>query len=189
MVHALFVSLALATPVILDVAPDDSRLRYEVIHRLHKVNGVSSAPEGRAVIRPDGTMQVMVRAAIASFDSGDANRDSHMREAVNASQFPHVTFRGITKIEIPTEFPATVEAQVSGQLEFSSGKHRETVPVTLEFQSADTVRVNATFEISLEKYGVERPSLLFVKIDDSCQLHAELTLKSKKPDQAASAGP
>lgn len=190
MVHALLSSLVLAAgPLVLDVAPSESRIGFEVIHKLHEVKGASANPEGRVAIRPDGTTQVMIRAAIATFDSGDGNRDSHMREVLEAAKFPHVTFKGITKLEPPENFPATLQPVVNGELQFHGVTHRERVPVTIEWLSPTELKVRAQFEISLEKYGVERPSLLFVKIDDACKLDVALSLKARSVGTPTAANP
>jgi hypothetical protein len=37
------------------------------------------------------------------------------------------------------------------------------------------VRANTTFSISLDGYKIERPSLMFVKVDDELKLDAKLT--------------
>lgn len=69
----------------LTVSTKDSSITYRLIHKLHKFDGVSKAVEGRARILPDGKTQVAIRAKVDSFDSGNANRDSHMKETVEAA--------------------------------------------------------------------------------------------------------
>src|SRR6478752_6439094 len=65
----------------------DSTLTYHLIHKMHKVDGVSHKVEGKARLTPDGKAQVLVRAASESFDSGNVNRDAHMKEAVEAAKY------------------------------------------------------------------------------------------------------
>lgn len=172
--------LTASSSAVYSVKGDQSKLVFDVVHKLHAVTGKSEKSEGKVVFLPNGTVQIMVRAPIASFDSGDGNRDSHMRETLEATKFPFVTFKGISRAKLPDTFPAKVEASVVGELDFHGVKHRETVPVTLEFRSATELRATGKFEISLEKYKVERPSLLFIKIDDECKLQFEYALAAEE---------
>ena len=56
-----------------------SSIRYHVVHKLHRVDGSSSSLEGKAVLQPDGRVLAMVRAPVATFDSGDGNREKLIR--------------------------------------------------------------------------------------------------------------
>ena len=49
--------------------------------------------------------------------------------------------------------------------------------VELVFASATEVKATAKFDISLEKYEIERPSLMLMKINDVCQVALDLVLK------------
>ena len=49
------------------------------------------------------------------------------------------------------------------------------VPVEVTWESAQKARAKATLAISLDTYKVERPSLMFVKVDDELKIDAKLT--------------
>lgn len=166
-----------AGPRAFTLAAADSQLVFHVNHKLHAVRGVTKALEGRVLLAADGTARLMVRAPISAFDSGDANRDAHMREVLEVTRFPHVTLKGLAKLAVPTTFPATVATTVDAELEFHGRKHRESVPLKVEFRSATDVRATAGLTLSLDKYGVERPSLLFVRIDDECRIEVEAVVR------------
>lgn len=161
---------------VLAIDPARSEVAFDVIHKLHKVHGASKAAEGKAALHPDGRLQVMVRVPVRSFDSGDANRDSHMREVLEVGKHAHVTFKGVARLPRPPEPGETVTVQLAGELEFHGHKARETVPVQLSFTSATEARATGSFQVSLEKYKVERPSLLFVKVNDECAIGFDLQL-------------
>src|SRR5438105_2851771 len=72
---------------------ESGTLTYRVVHKLHQVVGTSRQLEGRAVIQDDGTGRVQVRARVASFDSGNANRDAHMREATHEPVHPFASVK------------------------------------------------------------------------------------------------
>ena len=39
--------------------------------------------------------------------------------------------------------------------------------------------MTSRFEVSLDKYAVERPSLLFVKIEDACDIEVDFWLQEE----------
>jgi len=54
-----------------------------------------------------------------------------------------------------------------------------TVPLTVEERDG-AIRVRGHFDLSLEAHRVERPSLLFVKIDDACGIDVDLLLRKQE---------
>ena len=170
-------ALAAGTQRQFSVVADKSSLKYNVVHKLHEVAAESHAIEGKAAVLPDGKVQLMLRAPIASFKSGDGNRDEHMQETMQMQAFPNVTFKGMTTLPAPTAYPAKVQLVIDGELEFHGEKSREQVPVTVEFTSATSAHVTGGMSVSLDKYKIERPSLLFVKIEDACKIDIDLTLQ------------
>jgi len=169
---------ASAAPTILSVDPGKSTLTYAIVHKLHKVDGSSKQVEGKAALTGEGKVQVMVRAPASSFQSGDSSRDEHMAEVLEASKYSHVTFKGVGQLTPPATFPATTEVQLQGQLDFHGRKRAESVLVKVEWASATEARATGSFNVSLDAYEVERPSLLFMKIDDACAIGVDLALKA-----------
>ncbi len=168
--------LLVSAASLFSVAKDGSLLRYTVKHKLHVVSAESHEVEGKARLMPDGTVQLMVRAAVASFRSGDGNRDEHMLETTAAQSNPFVTFKGLAHLQAPASYPATVSLSIPGELEFHGQKNPETIPVTVEMASAQEWHVTAAFDVSLDRYKIERPSLLLVPIEDACHLDLDLRL-------------
>ena len=70
-----------AVPAVFNVR--EGTLGYTITHKLHEVRGITHDFEGRVVVAPDGTARVQVRAKVATFDSGNSNRDEHMREVTH----------------------------------------------------------------------------------------------------------
>ena len=79
---------------------------------------------------------------------------------------------------IPTTFPATVEKTFKGELSFHGEKKPIDVPVRIVFESATQAKVTGEFQISLEAFKIERPSLMLVKVDDALKLEVRLIFKS-----------
>ena len=168
-------ALAQGTPRVYAVK-DGSTLGYTLIHKLHEVKGTARRVEGKARLLPDGTLQVAMRARVEDFDSGNANRDAHMKEATDASRFPLIEFKGVSSgVRVPARLPATVPVTVKGKLTFHGVTRPIEVPLELTFTSQRQVQVAGRFELSLEAFAIERPSLLMVKVQDG--LVMELALK------------
>jgi polyisoprenoid-binding protein YceI len=158
------------------VATADSSLTYHLVHKMHKVDGVSRKVEGKARLAADGKAQVMVRAPSESFDSGNVNRDAHMKEAVEAAKYPWIELKALADgIKPPATFPTTEKKTWKAQLSFHGVQQVVDVPVAVTWESANRVRAAATLAISLDAYKVERPSLMFVKVDDELKIDAKLT--------------
>ncbi len=182
MTAALAAALALlaagtAEPQAYTVDASRSVVRYHVHHPLHAADGRSSSIEGKAVIQPDGKVLAMVRMPVATFDSGDANRDANMRDTLEASKFPFVVFKGVTSLVLPAASGKAIPTTLQGEFQFHGVTHPVAVPVTLEFGPDGSVTVKGTTTLSLDSYGIQRPSLLMIKLDDACRIEFDLRLK------------
>lgn len=161
-----------------------SSLTYRIVHKLHEVEGRSARVEGKAIVQPDGRVLTMVRVPVATFDSGDGNRDAHMQEAVESGKFPFAIVKGVTQLPpgaLDGARPATLTATLAGELEFHGVKAPISVPLQVSLEAGGVVRVKGELPVSLDAHGVERPSLLFVKVDDTCKIALDLVLKEVKP--------
>ncbi|BDG10003.1 YceI family protein [Anaeromyxobacter paludicola] len=153
-----------------------SEVRYTIVHKLHQVHGVSREAEARAVVKEDGTVQAMARVPVVSFRSGDGNRDEHMLEAMEAGKFPFVVFKGIAHLGPSRELPAG-PVPFEGEVELHGVTTPLQVPLTLAPQPDGSVRATGAFEVSLDAHHVQRPSLLFVKIEDGCRVELDLRMR------------
>jgi polyisoprenoid-binding protein YceI len=151
-------------------------VKFHATHPLHKVDGVSRSVEGKALLDPDGNVRTMLRIAVQSFDSGDANRDAHMLETLEAGRYPHVVFKGVGKV--PSQAPGAkpVDLTLRGELDFHGVKRPIELPVTVLFAADGSARVRGRMVVSLEAFKIERPSLLTVKLDDACAIDFDLKL-------------
>jgi polyisoprenoid-binding protein YceI len=186
MLAPLLAALALAAPAgrTFAVDPAASTLRYTLVHKLHTVEGTSRKIEGRAVLQPDGRILAMVRAPIASFDSGDSNRDAHMQEAMEVNAFPFVVAKAAGTF--PAVAPAGGAAApaavtLEGELDLHGVKRPVSLPLELVLSPDGTARAKGRFDVSLDAHRIERPSLLFVKVDDAVRIDVDLVLREVKP--------
>lgn len=180
LVHADAPQPANAAPVPLDavtltVDKKESSLVYHLIHKLHRVDGKSKAVDGRARLVPGGSAQVMIRVPVESFDSENTNRDQHMKEAVEAEKYPNVELRALVEgFAMPTTFPTTIDKTVKAQVVFHGVTQTLDVPIKIVVEAANRVRATASFSLSLDSFKVERPSLMFVKVNDKLDMDAVL---------------
>jgi polyisoprenoid-binding protein YceI len=178
---AVAVAVAAAAPQgdALVVDPVASVVRFHLEHKLHKVDGRSAKVEGKAVIGADGRVMAMVRIPVTSFETGDANRDSHMRETLEVARYPFVVLKGLTSLTVPVAHGKPVEARLRGELELHGVKQPVDLPVQISFDADGGATVRAKFPVSLEAHRIERPSLLFVKVDDQLLMDVELRMKGE----------
>jgi polyisoprenoid-binding protein YceI len=153
-----------------------SKAEYHLVHKFHEVVGTSKKCQGKARLT-DGKAQIMVRIPVQSFDSGNVNRDEHMKETVEAAKYPEVELKALGEgITPPATFPGTTQANLKGQLTFHGVQQLLELPVTLVWESPTRVRAQTKFKISLDGFKVDRPSLMFVKVNDDLELSADLLL-------------
>ena len=159
------------------IRSDDSTLTYRLVHKLHTVQGVSKKLEGRARILPGGQAQIMVRAAVDTFDSGNSNRDAHMKETVESARYPVVELKATAaSASLPTAFPGTLKVQLKAQVSFHGVQQMLDIPAEITWTDPAHAVATASFTISLEQFKIERPSLMFVKVNDDLKIEARITL-------------
>lgn len=163
-------------PAVYKIDVAHSQLSYKIVHKFHEVVGVSKQVQAAVALKP-GEAQVQIRVAVKTFDSGNANRDAHMKKTVEATSFPLVTLKGVAKgFALPAKLPATVTTTLQGSLTFHGVTQPIAVPVTVAIPDAAHLHVTTAFDVSLDAYKIERPSLMFIKIDDACHIQADLLL-------------
>ena len=164
--------------VVLSADPAASSINYHMVHKFHRFDASSKKLEGKVKILPSGVAQVAMRAPVESFDSGNSNRDAHMKEVTEAARFPHVELKGLCdSCAIPATFPTTVDKTLKAELSFHGIKKELEVPVKLTYESATRIHAVAHLSLSLDAFKIERPSLLFAKVDDELKLDVDVVLK------------
>ena len=51
------------------------------------------------------------------------------------------------------------------------------VPVKVIFEAPDRIHAETTFSLGLDSFKIDRPSLMFVKVDDEMKIDAKLWFK------------
>ena len=149
-------------------------LTYTLVHKLHEVKGTTKQLEGKALLPSDGgPARVQVRTRVATFESGNGSRDEHMREVTHEALHPYASVKGsLTGATWPLTAPA--DAVLHATVELNGEKREQDVPVKLLPLDGGGVRTTFSFPLSLEGFKIERPELLFVKVDDKLVIDGEL---------------
>jgi polyisoprenoid-binding protein YceI len=168
-------AIAAEPPPVRTFSLREGTLAYKVIHRLHQVEGRTRSVEGRALVQGDGSAKVQVRAKVASFDSGNANRDAHMREATHEPVHSYASVKGTLEgLRLPITAP--VDLAMSATVELNGAKQQAIIPISFR-QEGPAIRATFSFPISLDSFKVERPELLFIKVDDRVQIAGDLSFE------------
>jgi hypothetical protein len=175
----------LLVAAVLSANPDPARttfslangtVSFTVVHKFHAMQGTSKVMQARARVESDGTLQAKARIRVTTFDSGNANRDAHMLEVLEPARFPEVELKGVSPgFVMPERFPARLTTPLQAELTFHGVTQKRDVNVQLNFSDASHVTAEAAFSISLESFHVDRPALLFIKIDDNVDLTCTLS--------------
>ena len=140
----------------------ESSAIYFMVHPMHKFDATSKEVVYTASLDSGAKSIKTVTAVVdvTSFDSGNSNRDSHAMEVIDALSFPETTFTSTSIV------PQENSLMVGGKLTFHGVTHDVTAIAVTEWGS-DKLVVHATMNISLTAFKVERPSLLFVPVQDT----------------------
>ena len=140
---------------------EKSLITYFGVHYLHKWEGSTSDVKG--VVSYDKNIdqyECSISVPLSTFSSGNDNRDSNMLVYCRALDFPNINFQS-TSIKVNE---STLE--IEGKIEFA-GEEKE-IKTNAKLNSLDNnlFAIEGELDILLSEFKVERPSLLFVEIED-----------------------
>jgi hypothetical protein len=149
-----------------------SSITYTMKHKLHTWDGTSKQVNVASKWNGDKLEQISVLAKVSSFNSGLSSRDSHMIEVLDALSIPNITF---SSSSIHYNGASIL---VSGKLQFH-GVTKDIQFNVREKKENNQLLYEGEFPVLLESFNVERPSLLFVKTDNSMNIKFSLVFKNK----------
>ena len=166
LIGLMLVVIALAqNKVKLNCVKEESSITYAMKHPLHEwsgeskeVNSILLMDEAKATI-----YQVAVSAKLASFDSKNANRDSHMIEVTEAIKFPNVTYVSSSVTIDGSDFTS------SGNVTF----HGISQPVALKgkwTREGNKFIFTGDFNLKMTQFHVDPPSLMGINTNDDFKL-------------------
>ena len=140
---------------------EKSRITYLGDHYLHKWEGSTSDITGN-VFYDERTKQYncSVSVPLSTFSSGNDSRDSNMLIYCKAFDFPNIIFESTSIKENDNSL------DIEGIVEFAGKKKKINSIAQLNDLQDNQFSVEGEFEILLSDFEIERPSLLFVKMED-----------------------
>ena len=168
-----FLAVQASAQTTLRVDSDASVIHYDGKALFHDWRGSSDSLSGRVIVRWDSVpavSAVRLSVPVATFDSGNRMRDDKMRDVTDASEHPDITFTA-DRIALLVWRPDGSRGtwRLTGTLKFA-GKSR---PLTTDADvtwDGSTLTASGAFAIDLDAFGVDRPSLLGRKIDETIRL-------------------
>lgn len=138
-----------------------SSVKYSMVHKLHSWEGVSK--ELKVATKwneqKNEIEQISIVVNVATFNSGLSSRDSHMMEVLDGLTYPRILFSSSSVQYTPDGI------LVKGKLQFHGVERLIETKVKLEKQNRKLI-FSGSLPVLLEDYKVERPGLLFVKVDN-----------------------
>lgn len=159
-------------------AAKQGEVSYKLVHKMHEVEGKSVKVEVVAVVDATG-LKLMARAPVTTFDSGNGNRDAHMLEVVEGAKFPLVVIKAAVPGFVPPTTPGKVKIPVTAEIEFHGVKVAKSFELEVELKDATTAVATFAFPVSLTAHKIERPSLLFIPVDDDVTITGSITMELK----------
>lgn len=144
---------------------ENSLITYFGVHYLHKWEGSTSDVKG--VVSYDKNIdqyECSISVPLSTFSSGNDNRDSNMLVYCRAFDFPNINFQS-TSIKVNE---STLE--IEGKIEFAGEEKEIKTNAKLNSLDSNLFTIEGELDILLSEFKVERPSLLFVEIEDLVKL-------------------
>jgi hypothetical protein len=149
-----------------------STLTYHMSHPMHNVDGTSTFARGKGTCG-DGKCDFLIAAPVASFKSGDSNRDLHMVQTVKGAEFPMVVVR--TTIPDSATDSGTIYADLEVQFAGQTA-HFQHVPFQKSLKG-DEVHISGTVPSTCSDFKIDRPSFLTVPIKNEIPVTVDMTWK------------
>ena len=124
------------------------------------------------------TGDVHFEIPLKSIDTGIDLRNKHMRNALETEKYPIATFDG----ELLSEFDlnSAQEQQVNVQGDFTIHGQSKNLQVNGNLQKSNSsIDFNASFDIMITNFGIERPNILFYKVKDKHTIEVSGTMEKE----------
>lgn len=140
---------------------DSSLVTYFGNHVLHKWEGSTSDVQGVVLFNEvKNQYECNISIPLSTFSSGNDSRDSNMLIYCKAFDFPNISFQS-TSIKVNES-----RLEIEGKIEFAGEEKEIKTNAKLNRLDNNLFAIDGELDILLSEFKVERPSLLFVEIED-----------------------
>ncbi len=142
-----------------------STISYSMNHPLHAWTAVSHDVSSVILYNNKDKMisQAAVSVNIASFDSKNANRDSHTIEVTEALKYPKITFLSKSIITDGDVF------KITGTINFH-GINQEISFKASKKVKKSKIQISGNFTVLMSKFNIDPPSLMGIATDDEIKI-------------------
>ena len=140
---------------------DSSLVTYFGNHVLHKWEGSTNDVQGVVLFNEvKNQYECNISIPLSTFSSGNDSRDSNMLIYCKAFDFPNISFQS-TSIKVKKS-----RLEIEGKIEFAGEEKEIKTNAKLNRLDNNLFAIDGELDILLSEFKVERPSLLFVEIED-----------------------
>ena len=140
---------------------------------LHTFTGTSEHLTGKISL-PDSTVDFYLD--LTTLETGISKRDKDMRETLETGDHPFAEFFGTLVTPFDPERNGPQPATVRGEFTLHGVTRTVTIDGTLRMTD-DGLKVEAAWELNLDDYNIEPPSLLIVRVDEVQKIRIEAVLE------------
>jgi polyisoprenoid-binding protein YceI len=164
---------AAAEQVVVQLDPEATEVSFVLGATGHDVHGTFGFDEGTIRFDPgtgEASGELVVDAADA--ETGNGSRDKTMHKKVlESDRFPRIVFH-VEQVEgaLPEQGHGTL--QLHGTMEIHGTEHPMTMPAELDRQG-ETVHATTHFDVPFVDWGMEDPSILFLRVEKSVAVTVE----------------
>jgi polyisoprenoid-binding protein YceI len=153
-------------------ATENGKAKFEATMTFNSYDGNSDQLQGMINLE---TNEVEFSLPVKSIKTGIDKRDNHMYELLNVDQNPNALFKG-SLIDNYKKENRKQTVKVKGDFTLAGVTRQVTITGSLE-PVKNGLKLIADWSLMITDYNVERPSILFVKVDDKHDLSISALLK------------
>jgi polyisoprenoid-binding protein YceI len=159
------------------------QVRFEVDSTWHLIHGEVPNISGKIWLN-DASDPTSIRgdlkAAVLDFDTDNKSRDKEMRHVMDADQFPNVIllingFEGEPCSPLKVQKAGECSGALKGEIKIRDVSKAVSVPFTVKPEGS-FYKVAGEFSIQWEEFGVEDPSILVAKLDETVKIKYQVLL-------------
>ena len=125
------------------------------------------------------TGKVAFKLPVKSIKTDKDKRDEHMYELLEVEKNPNVLFDGKLMDDFNFDKKGNQTVKVNGDFTLAGTTRQISVPLELVLVSEGTIQLKASWSLLITDYGLERPSIVFIQVNDEHDLSVDAVLKEK----------
>ena len=125
------------------------------------------------------TGKVAFKVPVKSIKTDKDKRDEHMYELLQTEKNPNVVFDGKLIDDFNFDKRGNQTVRVKGDFTLAGTTRQITVPLDLVLVSEGAIQLKASWSLLITDYGLERPSIAFIQVNDKHDLSVDAVLKER----------